>query len=386
MKDLFINDPHQIYLNSGTESKTPISILKKIEDLQHNYELNPTYNFVKNYELLWESQKLIAAFFNTNPENIFLRNNVTEVMNQFILGTELPLNSEILTTNLEYQAILNIIKYKAQKNNLSVKTVNFAVKNDYSKDEIIELIVNQFTSKTKMLVISHIFTGTGLAIPIRELSEITNKKGIILVVDGAHSCGALKIDFQDLKQVDFFAGNFHKWMMGPKGTAFGMAHPKHHESLHPLMAGWTTFEDVSPFDSFGGGSRFASKMIVPGTQNFCQFLGLNELIKFWQEQGEEKIRTKLKDLTSYTENLIKEMTPFKSLFPKEIELQGPLITFALPERLEKEGYQLMHRLFQEKKVQVASTKINGIWHLRISPHIYNTQSEMTEASILLKNI
>ncbi len=379
MKNLFLNNPQEIYLNSGTESKTPLTVLQAIDHYRNDYELNPTSGFVASYQKLWEVQKQIARFFNCQVDELFLRTNVTEVMNQFILGTTLPPECEILVTNLEYQAILNCVQFKAKKDDLKIKSVDLPVKSDLEKDEILSLIKKAITPKTKMLVISHIFTGTGVVTPIKELSEITQPLGIKLVVDGAHSPGALKIDFQTLKDVDYFAGNFHKWMMGPKGTAFGWCNKKHHDSLTPLMAGWTTFDTISPYDTFGDGSRFASKMMPQGTQNFCQLLGLKDLLNFWQTHGEEKLRQKIVKLTTFTEKIMRENTQLKSLFPKDQALQGPLITFSLPERLEQEGYLLMHRLYREHHLQVSSTKIKGIWHLRMSPHIYNDEQEIARA-------
>ncbi|OFZ12741.1 MAG: hypothetical protein A2X86_15630 [Bdellovibrionales bacterium GWA2_49_15] len=386
MKNLFINNPKEIYLNSGTESKTPITVLNAIENCKHEYELNPTLGFVNSYQKLWEVQKQIAVFFHCDPAELFLRNNITEVMNQFILGCPLPAGSEILVTNLEYQAILNCVRFKAEKEQLPIKVVDIPVKNDLEKGEILDLIKKAITPKTAMLVISHVFTGTGVVVPIKELAEITQALGIKLVVDGAHSPGALNVDFRELGQVDFFGGNFHKWMMGPKGTAFGWTNKKHHASLSPLLAGWTTFDTTSPFDLFGGGSRFASKMMPVGTQNFCQFLGVQELLNFWELHNQEILRNKLEQLTLLGEKLIREQTSLKSLYPKDKELQGPLVTFALPEKLEKEGYLLMHRLYKENHLQVASTKIKGVWHLRVSPHIYNTPGELTQTATLLKKL
>ncbi len=386
MRNLFLNNPREIYLNSGTESKTPIPVLKSIENYKHQYELNPTTGFVTSYQLMWDVQKQIAGFFNCNPDELFLRNNVTEVMNQFIIGSPLPPESEILVTNLEYQAILNCVRFRAEQDQFTIKVVDIPVKKDLEKNEILDLLKNAISAKTKMLVISHIFTGSGVVVPIQEISEITSAQGIILVVDGAHSPGAIKVDFNVLRNVDFFAGNFHKWMMGPKGTAFGWANQKHHASLTPLMAGWTTFDTISPFDTFGGGSRFAGKMMLQGTQNFCQFLGLKDLFNFWNEHGEELLRRKIVKLTTFTEQLMNQQTQLRSLYPKDKDMRGPLITFALPERLEQEGYFLMHRLYKEHNLQVASTKIKGIWHLRISPHLYNNEEEITQAVTLLASL
>lgn len=386
MKKFFYNDPAIIYLNSGTESKTLTSTLEAIYSNTKAHQTNPTFHYVDAYKNLWETQNQIAHFFNDVAENFYLRNNLTEAFNQFILGYDLPSGSEILTTNLEYQAIVNILKFKCLTKKITLRQIDFPIKQDITTDEILEILRKEIGPKTKMLAISHIFTGSGLVLPIEEIAEITNSKEIILAVDGAHSCGAIKIDFKKLEKVDFFAGNFHKWIMGPKGTAFGRVHPKHHEKLNPLMAGWTTFEIDSPFDTFGGNSRFASKMMPVGTQNFNQYIGIKNALDFWNSKGEDTIRKKLIELTLFTENIIRENTNLKSLFPKEQSLQGPLISFSLPNRLESEGYNLMKRIYLDHKLQIASTKIKGVWHMRISPHIYNDQVEIIQASNILAKI
>ena len=45
--------------------------------------------------------------------------------------------------------------------------------------------------------------------------------------------GALPLDFKRFDDVDFYGGNLHKWVMGPKGTGFGWVHPRHQKSLEP---------------------------------------------------------------------------------------------------------------------------------------------------------
>ena len=70
------------------------------------FDENPTVGFAEAWGRLWEVQKKLAGFLSADPGDLFLRANVTAVLNTFLLGMPLPPDAEILVGEFEYGAIV----------------------------------------------------------------------------------------------------------------------------------------------------------------------------------------------------------------------------------------------------------------------------------------
>ncbi|MFI5347440.1 MAG: aminotransferase class V-fold PLP-dependent enzyme [Elusimicrobiota bacterium] len=360
-----------IYLNSGTHSLTPRPILDAIARYELEYEENPTAHLMRAWDRLWTAQKRLGTFLNADPKCLFLRQNVTEAMNAFILGVPLPMGSEILLSDMEYQAVENICRYRAERDGLTIRKFP------------LPFTADQLRPETGLLVLSHVLTGTGAILPIAEIAAQTRAQGVLLAVDGAHAAGALDLDFRTLANVDFYGSNLHKWMMGPKGTGFGWVSPRHHETLRPLEAGWATFESPNDYAAFGDGARFPAKMLMQGCRNFAPFFAIDDTLAFWEKTGAGKIRARIRELQRHLEAELKWPLLSPAL---DGGARGPLTTYELPAHLEKEGYALMSRILEQHDLQVGLPRVLGRSRLRLSPHIYNTEDEISRAVAILKSL
>jgi isopenicillin-N epimerase len=355
---------------------------------QRDYELNPTERLFKVWGELWVRQKELAAFLRARPEDIFLRPNVTHALNDFILGAPLPAKSEILLSNLEYGAILNLCRFRTEREGLSLRTFPLPLASaelkNLTEDALLERVLSSLSASTGMLVLSDVITANGLLLPIARIAAETRKRGVLLVVDGAHAPGSIPLDFAALEDVDFYGGNLHKWMMGAKGSAFGWVAPRNQEKLCERYAGWTNFEAHPAFAAFGGGSRFQHRSLWSSCHDFAPWLAIRETLAFWQRLGPENIRKRIYDLQSFTEREMESLDlPLLSPPPK---LRGPLLTYDLPDSVQAEGFALMARVLRQYQLQIHVSPQQGRNRLRFSPHIYNNEAEIRNAVTILKEV
>ena len=161
----FDQAPGLLYLNSGTHSLTPRSVLDAITRYEREYETNPTAQLMRAWGRLWAVQKRLGAFFRADPRCLLLRQNVTEAMNAFILGIPLSMGSEILLSDLEYQAVENIGRYRAERDGLTLRKFHLPVPETgrMSAQEIADLVSRELRPETGLLVLSHVFTGNARA-------------------------------------------------------------------------------------------------------------------------------------------------------------------------------------------------------------------------------
>lgn len=378
-----------IYLNSGSHSITPKPILEAVHRYQWEYEQNPTLGLFNTWERLWKVQKKLAGFFHARAEDLFLRPNVTEVLNEFVLGLPLPSGAEIAITDLEYGAIANLVRFRCERDGLQNNLIHLPSTSaglaSVTEASLLEAILTQLTPATRMFVCSDVMTGNGLVLPIEKLSAETRKRGIFLIVDGAHGPGALDLDFRKFEKVDFYAGNLHKWMMGPKGTSFGWVNPSQRKHLLPIHAGWTSFETPSIFEKFGEGDRFAASRLMIGCRDFAPFFALEDLIQHWEAEGSEQIRKQIYSLQSELEQHLVEVG-LELISPPSGLLRGPLISFELPLPKRNSPFELFYELLYAHGLQVAIPWVQDRAILRVSPHIYNTSSELKQAAEILKKV
>lgn len=382
-RSLFAYPEDLIYLNSGSVALTPRAVLKKVQDEKTLMERNPTAALFGAWEKLWKTQKELARWIQADPRHLFLRSNVTLVMNDFIMALKLPAGSEILISDLEYGAIVRMCEYKAKLEGHTVKVVSLINKGQdpatVSEDQIVENVRAALSENTELVMMSHVMTGQGLVLPIEKMAELFRSKNIIFAVDGAHGAGALPLNFSRTK-VDFYGSNLHKWLMGPKGSGFGWVSPRLRSELEPRFAGWTTGKVLPHFAIFGEGDPWTARWMICSTHNFSDFYGLEEIFRFWNQHSPEKIFSRVRELNRFTAQTVQEKTGWKCLSEFPASLRGPLTAFQLPARLAQMEMDLMKKLYQEEKIVVSMTVIQGEWCLRLTPHIYNSEDEIRKTA------
>jgi len=378
-----------LYLNSGTLAYTPRSVQRAIRDYQDSAEASPAQGLFSAWRNTWKVQCDLAAFLNARPEHLFLRTNVTYAMNDFILALEIPKDSEILVSDVEYGAIVNICRYKAELEGHSVKTMHVPSRGDelfgLSPKALVDGFERAISKKTKLVVLSHVTTGSGLRLPIEEFAAICRSRGIVFAADGAHGMGSVPLDLSKT-QVDFYGSNLHKWMMGPKGTGWGWVAPEIRNRLKPKFAGWTTYELPSPFAAFGGGDPWTTRWMISSSHNFSDFYAISDTLDLWLKHGPAEIMARQRRLLEFAKKTVSDKTEWNCLSRFPDFLSGPLAAFELPDSLEREGFGLIDRLKDQHQLHISMTFIQGRWCLRITPHIYNTEAEIERAAEILKGL
>lgn len=380
MRSAFDLDPELIYLNAGTHSLCPREVQEAVTRYQRAYERNPTMGLIDVFGKVWQAQSRLCAFLNADPNDVFLRANITLAIGEFVQGIPLKKGSEILVTDLEYGAVTNACRLRAERDGLTLRAIHLPAEG--TPAEIAKKLAAQFSPQTSLVVASHVTTATGFVIPIEELARETRSREILLAVDGAHAVGALDLDFSKLGDVDFYGGNLHKWLLGPKGTGFGWVNKRHHERLQPSHGGWPTFETPDYMQDYGG--RFAQRMAPLGCHDFAPWLAINDTLEFWNHHGKERIRARVRELRALAEKeLLEANAQWKVLSPQDRSRQGPLLTVDLKDELQPDGQKLIRSIHDEHKLQISITSVRGRWALRLSAHIHNSEEELKRAARIL---
>lgn len=102
--------------------------------------------------------------------------------------------------------------------------------------------------------------------------EECRKRGVLVLIDGAHAPGQVEINLEDLCP-DFYVGNFHKWLYTPRGCAFLWVHRDHQSWCTPLVT------------SRQYNNGFQIEFCVQGTRDDIPYFLVPDAILFLKELG-----------------------------------------------------------------------------------------------------
>ncbi len=233
LRDPWLLDPAVTYLNHGSFGATPAAVLRHQQELQLQLEREPVLFMVRDLEgLLDDSRQRLAGFLGVEASDLAFVRNATAGVNAVLQSLRLSPGDELLTINHEYNACRNALEFVAGRAGarVVVASVPFPIRNE---DEVVEALVDAVTSKTRLLLVDHITSQTGLVLPLERITNEMNSRGVDTLVDGAHAPGMLDLDV-DATGATWYTGNCHKWICAPKGAAFLWSHPDRQREIRPV--------------------------------------------------------------------------------------------------------------------------------------------------------
>lgn len=221
------------YLNHGSFGACPREVLEFQSDLRARMERQLVRFFVSDLEgLLDDALAKLGAFIGANPEDLAFVPNATAGINAVLRSLEFEAGDELLTTNHEYNAVANTMRYAAKRAGASVVIAEIPVP-VRTEDELVEGVMARVTSRTRLAVLSHVTSPSAVVFPMARIVKELEARGIDTLVDGAHAPGMIELDL-DAIGAAYSTGNCHKWMCAPKGAAYLHVRRDRQEGIVPV--------------------------------------------------------------------------------------------------------------------------------------------------------
>ena len=211
-------NPAVVHMNHGSFGACPRKVLALQSALRDELEWQPGAFFSSIGERLGAARRALGAFVGADPEGLAFTPNVTTALNSVIGSIDLAAGDEILVTNHEYNATRNIALRATERAGarLVVARLPFV---GFDDARAIEGVMASVTDRTRVAIIDHVTSQTGLVLPLARLISLLEAKGVDVVVDGAHAPGMLNLDIEALAPA-WYTGNCHKWLCAPKSVGF----------------------------------------------------------------------------------------------------------------------------------------------------------------------
>ncbi|RMF68489.1 MAG: aminotransferase class V-fold PLP-dependent enzyme [Calditrichaeota bacterium] len=349
-----------VNLNNGGVSPSPAVVQEAMERYLAYSNTAPVFTMWRILEPQREAvRQRLAGTFRCDPEEIALTRNASEGLQICQLGFDLRPGDEVLTTNQDYPRMITTFKQRERREGIVLRQFSIPVPAE-DPDEIVSLFEQHITPKTRLILMCHMINLTGQILPVRQVVQMARKKGIPVIVDGAHSFAHFDFTQPDL-DCDYFATSLHKWLFAPHGT--GMLYVKRSKipGLWPMMAAPERMEDdIRKFEEIG-------------THPAANYLAISEALTFNQGIGFKRKEARMIYLRDrWARRLLQHdrVRLHTSLKP------GFACGLATVEIEGVDPTKLTAHLWRTHRIIVTPIKHAEFQGIRVTPNVYTTLEEI----------
>jgi isopenicillin-N epimerase len=376
VRNQFSLDKNSVFFNPGTVGAMPKVVVERMTEHLKYIASNPAdwaykddnkEEFISGYNNLMSIRTKVGKLINANALEIAMTDNVTNGMSYIANGLNMQPGDEILTTDQEHSGGKSGFLLKEKRYGVIFKTVAIP-KPAHSSQEVYDIIVKAITSKTKVLMLSHMISGSGAILPVNELCAEASKRGIFTLLDGAQTVGQIKVDMKDIG-CDAYAGCFHKWIGAPHGSGFLYIKQDRMKDIWTTIASgrWDNHEDE--------GFRFTQR----GTGSFPILKGVDAALDFYFELGPDRVYDRIKFLGSRLRNGLKTSPKVKFFSPSDENMCAGITVYNIEGWT---GTKLQDAYWERAKMRPRSQ--GDVFGVRHCTHIFNSEEEIDKAVLLVK--
>lgn len=385
LRQLFLLDPEVTFLNHGSFGACPRPVFDRYQAWQLKLERQPVAFLDPDRGLsgwMRDARVAMAGQLGVAPDSLVGLTNATEALNIVAQSLQLQPGDEILTTDHEYAALDKTWAYVARRSGARVVPVTVPLPLTDAQS-FTDALVGGITSRTRVLFLSHITSATALVFPIIGIVAEARARGIITVIDGAHTPGHIPLDLTAL-DADYYAGNCHKWLMAPKGSAFLYVRRELQAGINPLVIshGWTPDAAQPGAKGVFGNTPFIDGLEMQGTRDPSAWLTVPDAIAFRAQHGWDQVTARCRDLVQDTAARVAVLTGLSALSdpafcaPQMVAMPVPRCDPMALKLALLDGYGIEIPCFDWKDHTIVRLSVQG----------YNTNAEMDHLVSALASI
>jgi len=359
-----------IILNNGGVSPSPLVVQEALEKYNRQAAQGPSYYMWRIMDKGREPlRQRLAAMGGCDPEEVAINRNATEALNTVIFGLPLQKGDEVIGMKYDYPNMMNAWRQRQLRDGIVYKQLSFdfPIENDA---QIVKAYEDAITPQTKIIHVTHVVNWVGQIMPVKKISQMAHKKGIEVIVDGAHSFGLIDFKISDL-ECDYFGTSLHKFLSAPVGSGMMWVKKDKIAKIWPLVCNHEpTSADIRKFETLG-------------TRSFCIEQAIGEAINFQEGIGTKRKQERIHYLKKYWAEKAQQIPGVKihtSLKPEySCAIAGVSVDGLKPGELDS-------KFFNDFKIHTTPVSYEGVHCVRVTPHVYTKISDLDKLVGALEKI
>jgi isopenicillin-N epimerase len=192
------------------------------------------------FPLYKKSCALLDKTMGAEDGSIVLLENATVAVNTVLHSLSLKAGDILVINDNTYNACKLAAREIARRFGAIVESVDLPVAITTSEEIIeafndqVEAIVKKHNKPLRFVLLDAISSPTAILMPIREMTESSQRHGAEVMIDAAHAPGQYDIRLASLK-AQWYTGNLHKWCFTMKGCAFLYTKPAKQATTQSLV-------------------------------------------------------------------------------------------------------------------------------------------------------
>ena len=366
-------DSDFLTVNHGSYGATPFVVRADQDRWRKRMEAQPTrFFFLEVPGALREAAGALARFLSAEAEDVVFVPNATTGANAVLRSLQLEPGDEILHASHVYNAVRNTIAYVAERAGAKVAVAEIPFPRPEAA-AILKNIRQAIGKRTRIAVIDHITSPSGMVLPIEEIIQLCHAARVPVLVDGAHGPGQVALDLPALG-ADWYVGTCHKWLCAPKGCGFLYARSDRRAELHPVTI------------SHGYGGGFTTEFDWTGTMDPSAYLSLPSAIGFFERLGGTALMERNRQLAAEAANLIADALRTEvGVLPGMTRNMGLVRLPISLEAKRSEVVKVRHAL-QAAGTDAPVHPVGGAMWLRLSAYAYNEIGDYRRLAELMPTV
>jgi selenocysteine lyase/cysteine desulfurase len=301
----------------------------------------------------------LAAIAGCSPDELIITRNTTESLDMIIGGFRWETGDEAVMAEQDYGAMLDMFKQVGRRYGVVNKIVSVP-NNPGSDDEIVDLYAGAITGKTRLLMVCHMINITGQILPVKKICDMAHKKGVRVMVDGAHAFGHFKFTIPELS-CDYYGSSLHKWLSAPLGAGLLYVRKERIPDVWPIFAE----EGRNPDDIF--------RLNHTGTHPVHTDLAIGDAVDFYNMIGADRKEARLRFLQRYWTDKVRNMPHVVLNTPSDPARSCGIANVGVK---GLKPADLSDNLF--KKYRIYTVPIDGanVHGCRITPNVYTSTPDL----------
>ncbi|MBC7886859.1 MAG: aminotransferase class V-fold PLP-dependent enzyme [Ferruginibacter sp.] len=353
----FTLSPGLINLNNGGVSPAP----KTVQDAMKRYydysNEAPSYYMWRILDQGREPlRKNLAKLAGCTTEEIAINRNSSEGLETIIFGLQLKAGDEVVAAKQDYPNMINAYKQREMRDGIKMVWINLELPSE-DENYLVQQYVKAFTPQTKLVHITHVINWNGQVIPVNKIAGEAHKRGIEVLVDGAHSFAHIDFSMPDL-DADYFATSLHKWLYAPIGSGMLYVKKEKIKNIYPLLAtnDHPLKDDIRKFENLG-------------TRPFFIEQAIGKAVEFHEMIGSERKEKRLYYLKNYWMEKLRDIPKVKLNTSPDPKWGCAIGNIAIEGKKPGELDAFLFDKYKIHTVGIVWENINGV---RITPNVYTT--------------